>query len=69
MFGIFAIMAAVILVEAVFIVYFVNKAAAIIDAYKSDLALAQYVEEDAHPGEMSKTAKSVMKVWEENGDE
>ena len=69
MWGIFAVMAAVILVEAAFIVYFVNKAAAIIDAYKSELAMAQYAEKETYPGEMSKTAKSVMKVWEENGDE
>ena len=68
MWGIFVIMAAVILTETVFIVFFVNKAAKIIDAYEIELEQCR-IEEGPKPTVMSKTAKSVKKIWEENNNE
>jgi hypothetical protein len=64
MFGIIIVMGAVILVEALFIFFFVTKAAALIEEYEGELLEKEYGFAEEKPAPVNKTAASVKKIWE-----
>ena len=65
MFGILVIMAAVILLEAAFIAFFVKKTLSLIESYEAKILEMQYGYAEAEEAEaINKTAASVKRIWE-----
>ena len=65
MFGVLVIMAAVIVLEAIFIAFIVKKALSIIEAYEAKLIEMEYGYAEEEKAEaINKTAASVKRVWE-----